>query len=350
MPKISIGLPCYNEARFIEETVRSLLVQTETDFELNICDNASTDGTLEIVQKLAHEDARIMVHPIEQNIGAVANYKRALELAKSPYMLWAGGHDLVAKDFLKKQRLLLDADPSCALVYVDSVFIAQDGSALPDEKVEVGLDLAQDKAAERYKTLIWRLHRCDMVCGMIRREMIDPATFVTFAPDMVFLADLSLRGRLRRVPELLFYRRRNRGVETAEMRQEHLKGAGFMAPTATQESAWRELRDAFVKLLRAPYLTTSEREVLRLATYQAFKERHGVAWDATEAANWYEKWQLRFAKREARTTVRRRIEQRIQCLAQLDDDIGLRAHLEREVANLLKENHRLRRQLVKLQK
>jgi len=350
MPRISIGLPCYNEAPFIEETLRSLLAQTETDFELIVCDNASTDGTLEIVRRVAAEDSRITVHASATNTGAMANYLRALELATAPYMMWAGGHDLFAKDYLKKLRLLLDADPGCVLAYADSVFIAHDGRSLPGEPVETGIDLADASAARRFKTLVWRLHRCDMVCGMMRRALIDTTQFKTRSPDMVVLADLALHGKLRRVPELLFFRRRNRGVETQEMRQEHLKQVGFIQADATVEAAWREVRDAFLALLRAPRVTAAEIAELRLATCLAFQQRHGVAWDAAEAATAWERLRLRFAKGEALATVRRGIEQRVAAVAHLDDDAGLRTHLEREVANLLKENHRLRRELAKLQK
>ncbi len=48
-PRVSIGLPIYNGEQFLEETLRSFLSQTFTDFELIISDNASTDNTQNIV-------------------------------------------------------------------------------------------------------------------------------------------------------------------------------------------------------------------------------------------------------------------------------------------------------------
>lgn len=60
-PLISICIPVYNGAKFLEETVASVLIQDVDDMEVLIQDNASTDDTPVIIEKLSRADGRIKV-------------------------------------------------------------------------------------------------------------------------------------------------------------------------------------------------------------------------------------------------------------------------------------------------
>ena len=60
-PRISIGMPCYNSERWISPAIESLLAQTFEDFELIVSDNASSDGTWDIVQRYAASDGLLPV-------------------------------------------------------------------------------------------------------------------------------------------------------------------------------------------------------------------------------------------------------------------------------------------------
>ena len=62
-PTISIGLPVFNGENYLAEAIESILNQTWTDFELIICDNASTDRTWEIVSDYARRDRRMAPSP-----------------------------------------------------------------------------------------------------------------------------------------------------------------------------------------------------------------------------------------------------------------------------------------------
>ena len=349
MPKVSIGLPCFNEAPFIEETVRSILAQTEEDFELIICDNASDDGTLDIIKKTTEGDSRVGIHSSAVNIGGPGNFVRALDLASSPLFMWMGAHDVIAKDYVKKLRLVLDADPCCSLAYADSIFIAKDGSDIPGEQIETGLELSDDSVTDRFKTVVWNLHRCDLFHGMMRRAWVDCGHLTSSrTPDMVLLADLALRGKFRRVPELMFFRRRNREAEDAETWQKRLAEQGYVKPAQSVVDSWRGSRDAHDALLAASNVSPGERHEMHLALCQAFMERHCVPWDPSlEEATIWDRLQMRFAGEDGRNLIRERILQRVAARARMDGSHA-RARMERELVSLLKENHRLRKELARV--
>ena len=101
IPRVSIGMPVYNGANFIREAIDSLLLQTFTDFELIISDNASIDETEAICREYAKKDLRIRYIRQPENRGIIFNFKLVLEEAKGEYFMWAAHDDIVSsKDYL----------------------------------------------------------------------------------------------------------------------------------------------------------------------------------------------------------------------------------------------------------
>src|SRR2546421_5586268 len=76
-PTLSIGMPVYNGAQFISQSLDSLLKQTFSDFEIIICDNASEDATQAICREYARRDSRIRYYRNPANLGAGWNYRHA---------------------------------------------------------------------------------------------------------------------------------------------------------------------------------------------------------------------------------------------------------------------------------
>ena len=69
-PRVCIGLPVYNGEATLEEALESLLAQTYANFEVIICDNASTDATREICERFVARDPRLRYERNSSNIGA----------------------------------------------------------------------------------------------------------------------------------------------------------------------------------------------------------------------------------------------------------------------------------------
>lgn len=101
--KVSVITASYNAARFIGETIESVLNQTYTDLELIIVDDCSTDNTEEIVNKYIEKDNRIKFYKLDKNSGAAIVRNTALEKATGRFMAFLDSDDLWDKEKLEKQ-------------------------------------------------------------------------------------------------------------------------------------------------------------------------------------------------------------------------------------------------------
>lgn len=107
---ISILIPVYNRENIIAETLDSALMQTYSNIEVVVVDNASTDGTWEIIKKYAARDSRVRAFRNESNVGPVRNWRRCIDEANGVYgkILWSD--DLISTDFLEKTLPFMQED------------------------------------------------------------------------------------------------------------------------------------------------------------------------------------------------------------------------------------------------
>lgn len=95
--KLSICIPAYNRAAYIGVLLDSLLPQMKPGVEIVVCDNASTDGTGDVIRAYQEYSAAIHYFRNEVNLGADRNYLRVVECARGEYC-WLIGSDDVAMD------------------------------------------------------------------------------------------------------------------------------------------------------------------------------------------------------------------------------------------------------------
>ena len=94
----SVCIPTYNRANFLPQAIESVLAQDFTDFELIICDNASTDNTQQVVEN--YQDKRIRYVRYEDLVSMYANHNRCIELSTSHWLLFVHSDDHIEKDTL----------------------------------------------------------------------------------------------------------------------------------------------------------------------------------------------------------------------------------------------------------
>lgn len=207
-PKISIGLPVFNGQRYLREAVDSLLAQTFEDFELMLCDNASTDDTENICREYVARDARVRYHRNASNIGAIPNFNAVFEQSSGTYFKWAAADDRHAPQFLEKTVAILDADPSVVLAYGKTILIDGAGEQIDSRPVNLAMAMHSHKPHARFRAAL-REEFCTPIFGLIRAEVLERTGLHRnfYSSDKVLIAELSLHGRFHRVDEFLFYRR-----------------------------------------------------------------------------------------------------------------------------------------------
>jgi glycosyltransferase involved in cell wall biosynthesis len=114
-PRVSVVIPSFENARFIEQTVHSVLDQTFTDFELVISDHSSTDGTWELLQQFA-DDPRVRLTQVAAGGGAPANWTAVTAQARGELLKLVCGDDLLYPTALAEQVAAFDAYPEAVLV------------------------------------------------------------------------------------------------------------------------------------------------------------------------------------------------------------------------------------------
>lgn len=109
----------YNGARFVGEQLASIAAQTRPPDELVVCDDCSTDATLECIREFARTAPfPVRVFENEKNIGSTKNFERALELCEGDFIAFADQDDVWLPEKLRKLEEVL-AKESTALVFTD---------------------------------------------------------------------------------------------------------------------------------------------------------------------------------------------------------------------------------------
>jgi glycosyltransferase involved in cell wall biosynthesis len=91
IPKVSVCIPTYNGASYLGQAIESVLAQDFEDFEVVICDDASTDGTPELCSR--YEDLRIRYIRFEENAGQAGNFNRCFREAKGELLTLLSADD-----------------------------------------------------------------------------------------------------------------------------------------------------------------------------------------------------------------------------------------------------------------
>jgi len=209
-PRVSIGMPVYNGEKYIRYAIDSVLAQTFQDYELVICDNASTDGTEAICRAYAEKDSRVRYHRNPQNLGAGPNYNLAFELAQSPdYFKWLAHDDVIEPTFLEKCIEALDAAPYAVLCQTLISNIDQDGKQYSVYDSALTECRTSHHPSARFSECILKRHRNSDIFGVIRRSAMNGSVLHGdyYCQDKAFVTDMSLQGRFLYIDEpLLGYR------------------------------------------------------------------------------------------------------------------------------------------------
>lgn len=131
MSKVSVILPNYNHANYLEKRIKSILAQTFKDYELIILDDHSPDNSRDIIDRYSKKYPEIRVFYNEQNSGSpFLQWNKGVNLAKGEYIWIAESDDFCEPNFLETLVPILDANPRVGIAHTQSYLVDERGEIL----------------------------------------------------------------------------------------------------------------------------------------------------------------------------------------------------------------------------
>ena len=116
-PTFSVVVAAYNAARTLPATIRSVLAQTWSDFELIVVDDGSSDGTAAAAREATDARARYIR---QENLGPAAARNTGVGSARGTFVSLLDSDDLWLPDYLETMAAAFDADPAAGLAFTDA--------------------------------------------------------------------------------------------------------------------------------------------------------------------------------------------------------------------------------------
>jgi glycosyltransferase involved in cell wall biosynthesis len=185
MPLVSVIMPCFNHARYVGESIKSVLSQTERDLELIIVDDASTDGSRKIIEATRAGDERIKPIYHDTNQGASQARNSALKIASGKYIAFCDADDLWLPHKLEVQLEGLEPYPEVAVIYADSLIINGEGKPIGD-RFSYRYPIPGNGSGYLFKTLCIR-NFINIQSALLRRWCITEENY--FDPNIQWVED-----------------------------------------------------------------------------------------------------------------------------------------------------------------
>ena len=126
-PTVSVVTACYNLARYLPDTIKSLQAQTMQDWECIVVDDASPDDTAEVAATLAAQDPRVKVVTNEKNLYLAGTLNRGIEEARGRYIMNLDADNMIEPWTLEVLARSLDEDRGVDIAYGACRFVLEDG-------------------------------------------------------------------------------------------------------------------------------------------------------------------------------------------------------------------------------
>jgi glycosyltransferase involved in cell wall biosynthesis len=174
-PRVSVVVPSYNNAGFIEATMDSILGQTFEDFELVVADHSSADGTWELLQRY-RADPRVRLLRTSAGGGAPRNWEQVTAAARGELVKLVCGDDILYPDCLRLQVEAMDANDSVVLVAARRDLIDARGAVIITARGLAGLTgCVPGRVAARHTVVAGSNIFGEPACVLIRRAALERA-------------------------------------------------------------------------------------------------------------------------------------------------------------------------------
>ncbi len=192
-PSVGIGLPVYQNGRFLAAALDSILSQRYQNIVIYLSEDQSEDNTASICQEYAAKDSRILYSQNEMNLGETGNYQRVLDLADTDYFMFARGHEVLPQNLISDCIEILENDSEVVLAFAKTVWIDEKGERLHDRHLPC-FDTRGCDVVSRCALAFWGKY--EAFYGVSRTSIMKSikALEPIVATDLIMLFEMSLRG------------------------------------------------------------------------------------------------------------------------------------------------------------
>lgn len=224
MSLVTIGIPVYNEEKYLAQTIESAINQEFKDIDIVISDNGSTDKSVEIIKKYCNIDKRIKPIYKERNMGPTANFHSLLENTTSKYFVLLGAHDLFLPNYIGEAVAFLESNPDYVMAYPQSRLA--DGNDEELGYADSDIDTSGLNVQQRMKKTAANLSWCTCFHGVFRTDIVRKLpTLQIRGSDHLFLFAAAYHGHIHFMHKLGILRRESR-QETPELTEKRRINAG----------------------------------------------------------------------------------------------------------------------------
>ena len=213
-PLVSIGIPLYRSARYVDNIARNLAAIDHPAVEILISDRHRHDDALERIAARFPGDARLRLVGTTDGLGWVDNYNHLLGMATGKYFMWMGHDDEYPPGFIPPLVECLERDPETMLAYGTMILVDEAGREIGRPAADV---LAADgvpwSTRAALRQLMFRPTFSPQIKGLFRREAVVRRGLFLRAPvdavwaDVYWVFAVDLLGRPRHVPSVAMRKR-----------------------------------------------------------------------------------------------------------------------------------------------
>jgi glycosyltransferase involved in cell wall biosynthesis len=228
MPEISVIIPCFNQGRYLDEAIQSVLQQTFQDFEIIVVNDGSTEPqTIEKLNAIDFPKTRVLHTP---NLGLPGARNLGIRNAAGRFILPLDADDRIAPTYLAKARAVMERDPGIGIVYCKGSYFGK-------------MSGPWNLPAYRFPDILLspRIHCCSLfrkadwaVAGGYCEEMIHG-----WEDYDLWLSFIGMGRGVHRIPEALFHYRQhevNMTKKISKKRSKELYGTLFHRHRALYEA------------------------------------------------------------------------------------------------------------------
>jgi len=205
-PSVGIGLPVYQNGRFLADTLDSILAQSHSNFVIYLSEDQSDDNTAEICQQYAAMDSRIRYSQNESNLGEIGNHQRVLDLADTDLFMFARGHEILPPNLLSDCIEVLENDKEVVLAFAKTVWIDEEGERIKGKHLP-HFDTRGCDVATRCALAIWGKYEAFYGVAKTSTMKSIRALEPIVATDLIMVLEMSLLGTFANINSGERYRR-----------------------------------------------------------------------------------------------------------------------------------------------